>query len=290
MAQFAKMANEVRVEKLQPDLGVRISGLDLNSGDLDAHADFLREQFVNNAVMVLHAPGLDPNNQVRFARLFGKADADFVPHPNHPGKRDGDGLPKRGIIFISNKKQEDGENVGSLPDGELHFHSDGAHRASPYRATTLYSLELPSRGGETKFADLRAAYDALPDAMKEKLESLQVHNIYDTRATLRDQTDISDEKLSNAVHPIVRTHPDTGRKSLYLSRLMTRNVVGMEPGASESLLEELFAHIEKSEFIYAHPWTLGDLLIWDNRSVNHARNDFPANEIRHMRRVTVSEP
>jgi taurine dioxygenase len=198
-------------------------------------------------------------------------------------------LPKRGIIFISNKKMGD-ENVGSLPDGELHFHSDGAHRKSPYRATTLYSLELPSRGGETKFADLRAAYDALSDEMKHRLEGLEVHNIYDTRATLRDQTDITDEKLSNAIHPVVRTHPDTGRKSLYLSRLMTRNVIGMDKAASDALLEELFAHIEKDAFIYAHPWTLGDLLIWDNRSVNHARNDFPANETRHMRRVTVSEP
>ncbi|MDP4594806.1 MAG: TauD/TfdA family dioxygenase [Beijerinckiaceae bacterium] len=289
MAQLAGNSQAIRIEKLDADLGVRIHGLDLNSDDLETHADFLRQQFVANAVMVLHAPDLDPNNQVRFARLFGMADADIVPHPNHPGKRDGDGLPKRGIIFISNKKMGD-ENVGSLPDGELHFHSDGAHRKSPYRATTLYSLELPSRGGETKFADLRAAYDALSDEMKHRLEGLEVHNIYDTRATLRDQTDITDEKLSNAIHPVVRTHPDTGRKSLYLSRLMTRNVIGMDKAASDALLEELFAHIEKDAFIYAHPWTLGDLLIWDNRSVNHARNDFPANETRHMRRVTVSEP
>ena len=98
------------------------------------------------------------------------------------------------------------------------------------------------------------------------------------------------KQLSNAIHPIVRIHPDTGRKSLYLSRLMTRNIVGMNPGENETLLEKLFQHIERPEFIYAHPRKLGDLLIWDNRSVNHARNDFPANETRHMRRVTVSEP
>ena len=282
-------ADAIRIEKLQPSLGVRISGIDLNSEDVETHADLLRDQFVNNAVMVLSSPGLESNNHVRFARLFGKADADYVSPADHPGKPDGDGSPKRGIIFISNKRT-DGEITGSLPDGELHFHSDGAHRKSPYRATTLYSLELPSRGGETKFADLRAAYDALSDDMKKRLAGLQVHNIYDTRATLREQTDTSNDKLSNAIHPIVRTHPDTGRKSLYLSRLMTRNVVGMDPAQSEKLLEELFQHIERPEFIYAHPWKLGDLLIWDNRSVNHARNDFPANETRHMRRVTVSEP
>ena len=285
---MAQLAETIRIDKLQPNLGVRISGIDFNSGDLEAHADFLRKQFVDNAVMVLHTPDLEPETQIKFARLFGKADADFVPAPSEPGKRGSDGIAKRGIIFISNKKK-DGENVGSLPDGELHFHSDGAHRASPYRATTLYSLELPSRGGETKFADLRAAYDALPDAMKTKLEGLKVHNIYDTGAHLRDQTDITNEKHSNAIHQIVRTHPDTGRKSLYLSRLMTQYIVGMDRAESDALLEELFAHIERDEFIYAHPWDLGDLLIWDNRSVNHARNDFPANETRHMRRVTVSE-
>jgi taurine dioxygenase len=286
---MGETTSAIHIEKLQSKLGVRISGLDLNGDNLEAHADLLREQFVTNAVMVLSAPGLDPNNQVRFARLFGKADADYVSPADHPGKPEGDGLPKRGIIFISNKRK-DGEIIGSLPDGELHFHSDGAHRKSPYRATTLYSLELPSRGGETKFADLRAAYDALSDHMKSRIEGLEVHNIYDTRATLRDQTDVSNDKLSNAIHPLVRTHPDTGRKSLYLSRLMTRNVVGMDAVESENLLEELFQHIERPEFIYAHPWRLGDLLIWDNRSVNHARNDFPANETRHMRRVTVSEP
>ena len=129
-------AEAIRIEKLQPSLGVRVSGLDLNDADVETHADLLRDLFVNNAVMVLSSPGLESNNHVRFARLFGKADADYVSPADHPGHPDGDGLPKRGIIFISNKRTN-GEITGSLPDGELHFHSDGAHRKSPYRATTL---------------------------------------------------------------------------------------------------------------------------------------------------------
>ncbi|MGE3244858.1 MAG: TauD/TfdA dioxygenase family protein [Beijerinckiaceae bacterium] len=287
---MSAVAEDIRLEELKPGLGARVHGIDLNSDDVERHADFLRAAFVNHAALVFTAPDLEPNSQIRLARLFGKADADFVPHPNHPGKRDSDGLPKRGIIFISNKKAEDGENVGSLPDGELHFHSDGAHRKSPYRATTLYSLEIPSIGGETKIADLRAAYDDLTPDMKRKLEGLHVHNVYDTRATLREQTDETNDKLSNAIHPLVRVHPDTGRKSLYLSRLMTRNIVGMDRAESDALLSELFAHIEREKYIYAHPWKVGELLMWDNRSVNHARSDFPASEPRHMRRVTISEP
>ena len=101
--------------------------------------------------------------------------------------------------------------------------------------------------------------------------------------------DETDENLSNAVHPIVRTHPDTGRKSLYLSRLMSRYIIGMERKESDELLAYLFDHAERPEFVHAHRWTPGDLLIWDNRCVNHARNDFPSDEVRLMRRMTVSE-
>jgi taurine dioxygenase len=282
----------VRLEGLKPELGLgaRVHGIDLAADDIEAHAELLRDGFAHFACLVFAAPGLEPKDQVRLAGIFGKADADLVPKPSDPGKRGADGLPKRGITFISNKKDEAGDNVGSLPDGELQFHADGAHRQSPYRATALYSLEIPSTGGETKIADLRAAYDDLSPAMKERIESLQVHNVYDTRATRREQTDEADERLSNAIHPIVRTHPGTRRKSLYLSRLMTRNIVGMGRADSDALLEELFMHIEQDKYVYAHPWKVGELLIWDNRSVNHARNDFPVNETRHMRRVTVSEP
>jgi taurine dioxygenase len=276
--------------KLGLGLGARIHGINLVTGDIEPYADLLRDAFGRYSCLVFSAPGLKPDDQVRLAGLFGKADADLVPKPNDPGKRGADGLPKRGITFISNKKDKTGDNVGSLPDGELQFHADGAHRQSPYRATALYSLEIPSTGGETKIADLRAAYDDLSPAMKERIEGLQVHNVYDTRATRREQTDETDDRLSNAVHPIVRTHPGTGRKSLYLSRLMTRKIVGMDCAESDELLEQLFGHIEQDKYIYAHPWKVGELLIWDNLSVNHARNDFPANETRHMRRVTVSEP
>ena len=196
---------------------------------------------------------------------------------------------ERGIMLITNIR-ENGQPIGALPDGEMHFHSDGSHRDVPYRATTLYAVQIPSRGGETKFANLYEAYDALPEATKQRIEGLKAAYIYDVYATLRDQVKEDADNLSNAVHPLVKTHPETGRKSLYLSRLMTRNIVGMDRAESDRLLEELFEHAERPEFVYAHSWSVGDLLIWDNRCLNHARNDFPAEEIRLMRRVTVSEP
>jgi len=279
----------IEFEPLSSILGARVHGVDLSEPDSAARSLMLREAFAKYCVLCFPQQTITNDDQIRFARNFGRADADFMGKPTANEQPEYDGPAKRGVMYISNLR-ENGQQVGALPDGELHFHSDGAHRKSPYRATSLFSIEIPSVGGETKFANLQMAYDHLPEAMKQRLDGLMVNNVYDTRATLREQTDETDDKLSNARHALVRVHPESGRKALYLSRLMTRNIVGMDRAESDALLEELFAHIEKPEFIYAHSWKVADLLIWDNRAVNHARADFPASERRHLRRVTVSEP
>ena len=280
------MTQKISVEPLSPVLGARVHGIDLSKELRSSEADQLRDAFHRYCVLCVHSPGISPDDQIRFAALFGKVDA---------GERDpvrfaeGEKRPKKGVMFISNLR-ENGELVGALPDGELHFHSDGAHREEPYRATTLYSIKIPSRGGETKFANMYAAYEALSDEMKRKLDGRSARYVYDVRATLREQTNEMDDALSSAVHPIVRKHPVTGRPALYLNRLMTREIVGMDRKEGDALLNKLFDHCEEPRFVYAHKWAIGDLLVWDNRCLNHARNDFPASEERHLRRVTVSEP
>lgn len=279
----------VELEPLSPILGARVRGIDLRRECSEAEVIELRKSFARYHVLCFPDQEITNDDQIRFARIFGRADADFIGKPQNVDYPADDGPAKRGVMFISNIREE-GKQVGALPDGELHFHSDGAHRKSPYRATTLYGIKIPSRGGETKFANLELAYQRLPQELKQRIETLKVRNVYDTRATLRSQTNEDDDTLSNAVHPLVRVHPDTGYKSLFCSRLMTRNIVGMDLAESGALLAQLFEHIEKPEFVYAHKWTPGDLLIWDNRCLNHARNDFPAEETRHLRRVTISEP
>ena len=284
------IANEaIKVEPTGKALGASVTGIDLREPVDEARGEILRQALAKHMVLCFPGQKIDGDDQIRFARIFGRADADFVGKPSYHEKPAEDGPAKRGILYISNLK-EDGKYIGALPDGEMHFHSDGAHRASPYRATTLYSIKIPSRGGDTLFANLADAYDTLPARLRAKVENLQVHFVYDTRLLLRAETDVNDEKVSKAVHPIVRVHPDTGRKSLYLSRLMSHGLIGMNKAESEALLEELFVHIEQPQFVHAHKWALDDLLIWDNRSVNHARSDFPPEEERHLRRVTVSEP
>lgn len=278
------MTLTIDIEPLSPVLGAAVRGIDLSQPIDAGTADRLRETFARYGVLCFPGQRISAHDQARFAALFGPVDAGFR---DRSGKG-GEDVRNRGVMLVSNIRKN-GVPVGSLPDGDMQFHSDGAHRARPYRATTLYAIKIPSRGGETLFANLTAAYDALGDGMKAKLERAEVRNIYDYDATHRNDAKEEDNANSVATHALVKTHPDTGRKALYLNRLMTRYIVGMDRAESDALLADLFDHIEKPEFIYAHSWTPGDLLIWDNRCLNHARNDFPAEETRLLRRYTISE-
>ncbi len=281
------VAQHVTVEPLNPVLGAHVRNIDVSAEIGPETARVLRQALYRYSVLCIHAPGLSTDDQIRLAAVFGKADG-----WESGGQRqfeDGMKRPRPGVMFVSNLK-EDGRQIGSHPDGEMHFHSDGAHRDSPYIATTLYALKLPSRGGETRFASMHAAYDDLPEAIKDRIDDLSAQFVYDVRAMFREQTDETDPSLSRAVHPLVAWHPESGRPALYLSRLMTRNIIGLPRAESDALLDQLITHCEQRRYIYEHQWQVGDLLIWDNRSVNHARNDFPADEQRHLRRITVSQP
>ena len=308
------MATTIEIEPLSSVVGAEVRGIDLKQPIDDAAAEILRDAFARYSILCVPGQKLSATAHARFASVFGPPDTAYRVQSGYGGAA----VKARGVMLVSNIRK-DGVPIGSLPDGEMHFHSDGAHRASPYRATTLYSLELPSRGGETKFADLRAAYDALSDDMKQRLEipsrggdtlfanlaaaydaldedmkarlhGLQVRNLYGYDDTFREETtDENAPNSSSATHELVRLHPVTGRRSLYLSRLMTRYVIGMDRDKSDALLHTLFDHAEKPEFVYAHKWAVNDLVIWDNCSLNHARTDFPAEERRLLRRYTITE-
>jgi len=279
------IATDLRIEPLSPVIGARIRGIDWREAQDGATVDSVRAAFAAHMVLCFPDQKIGARDQVRFAELFGRADSSF----RTPTKGDLVAGRKRGVMLVSNIRK-DGKPIGSLPDGEMQFHSDGSHRAHPYLGTTLFAVKVPSRGGETLFANLAAAFEALPADVRKRIDGLRARHIYDYDAQERLLTDEDDPHLPSAIHPLVRTHPVTGRKSLYLSRLMTRNIVDMDRAESDALLSELFDHAERPEFVHAHRWTPGDLLIWDNRCVNHARNDFPPEEDRLLRRYTVSDP
>ena len=132
-------------------------------------------------------------------------------------------------------------------------------------------------------------YDALPDDLKRRLNGRQAMNVYEFGTTIKTKARYDREKVPHHAHPVFRKHPETGRTVLYVGELMTEEIVGMPADESEEILARLYATQKRPEFIYAHQWRVGDLVIWDNRCLVHARTDFSRDERRHLRRVTVSD-
>ncbi len=188
-------------------------------------------------------------------------------------------------MLISNIR-ENGEPIGALPDGEMMFHHDMIHAEVPSKATLLYSVEIPSAGGNTLFASGYAAYDTLEPAIRRKLEGRKAMHHYNYGSTQKGDSR-GTEAFAECTHPVFRTHEDTGRKAVYVNRLMTMGIVDMPQAESEPLLNAVFDHAEKREFVYEHVWRVSDLLLWDNRCSSHARTDFPSTERRLMLRTTV---
>jgi len=262
---------------LSAALGAEIIGVDL-SEEIDDHTFAqIRDAWHRNLVILLRGQELSEEDQVRFAEKFGPPAVihtkQFV--RNHPA-----------VMLISNIR-EDGKPIGALPDGEMHFHTDQCHQERPAMASMLYALEVPSTGGNTLFANGYMAYETLPDGIKRRIEGRKALNAYDyDTAAMKRGTRLA-EGVPSYVHPVVRTHPATGRKALYVNRLMTVRIEGLPAQESDELLATLFDHQERREFIYEHVWRAGDLLMWDNRCTLHARTDFSPNERRLMRRVTI---
>jgi len=272
----------LRFAPLTKHIGCEVKGIDLRQPvPADAAAAMYRA-WLDHAVLVFRDQDLTQEDLIRVTAIFGE----FAPlgRPAHT-------LPKGfakilpNIMLISNIR-ENGETIGALPDGEMMFHHDTIHRDDPHKATLLYSVEVPTYGGDTLFASGTAAYEALDPAMKDKLAGLRAVNYYVYNSVTRnDKQGVN--ATSQAVHPVVRTHDETGRKALYVNRLMSVRIEGMAEADSDALLDFLFDHSEKPEFVYTHVWRKGDLIVWDNRCSSHARTDFPSDQRRLLLRTTV---
>jgi taurine dioxygenase len=264
------------VRRLSSALGAEILGVDLR----DPISDALKQRFLDtwqeHLVILLRNQTLDEDAQVRFAETFG------APAKTTSGRAFS--LKHPSVMLISNIR-EDGKPIGALPDGEMHFHSDQCHQEIPAKATLLYAIEVPSRGGDTLFSNCYRAYETLPEDLKPRIAGRRALNAYTSDTTLR--TASYDDAKSSCWHPVVRTHPATGRKALYVNRLMTREIEGLPRDESDAILQRLFDHQEQPKFVYQHVWRPGDLLMWDNRCTLHARTDFSSGERRLLRRVTI---
>jgi taurine dioxygenase len=268
------------VRRASPVVGARILGVDVSRSLADAVFNDILDIWYQFSVIVFPGQTLDEDQMTAFAEGFGPLSKSATPRAHHNHKNPA-------IMLISNVRR-DGKLIGAHPDGEMHFHTDQCHQEKPCSATMLYGIEIPSHGGDTCFASGYYAYETLPDDLRRKIEGRRAMNVYDyNHADTRGGTFEVREGVPHASHPIVRTHPVTGRKALYVNRLMTGFIEEMPRDESDEILAQLFMHQERPEYVYAHKWTPGDLVIWDNRCLLHARTDFDASERRILRRVTI---
>ena len=273
----------VTVTPLTPAVGAEIGNIDLRGTPDEATVAAIVRAWLDHGVIVVRGQDLSEHDQVRVARWFGELIARPRPKDIRAESQRETADPYDGYTMLVSNIRENGKPIGSLPDGEMHFHSDMCYVEMPSRATLLYGIEVPRAGGDTMFASTAAAYDALDADTRKLLAGRNALQGFLHGTTLR--ADNAPHKSYS--HPIVRVIPETGRKALFMSRLMTFSVEGLAPGESDALLQRLFDHIERPEFRYVHKWRPGDLVVWDNRSTVHARTDFDPAERRLLRRFAT---
>ena len=273
----------ISVVPLSGALGAEIKGVDLRAPQDAVAVAAIRDAFDRNVVVVFGDQQLSEDDQLRVAGYFGKVAVRRRPASG----RDPGGQWDTPFMLVTNIV-EDGKPIGVFGDGEMWFHHDTSYYPEPHRATFLYAMKLPSCGGNTCFSNMYKAYENIPPALCARLEGRKVLQVHDYKR--RERLDLDKIDLNTVRHhaqPIFITHPATGRKALYVSRLMSARIEGFARDESEAMLAELFEISEDPAIVYEHAWRLGDLVIWDNWASIHARKDFPREEPRLMRRLTI---
>lgn len=273
----------LKIRKLSAHIGAEILDLDLNEDQSAETIAAVNQAWFDNIILLFRGQNLSPERQVHVTKWFGELGELARPKEFFP--KGYESLPD-GVMLISNIR-ENGEPIGALPDGEMMFHHDMMHADVPHKATMLNAVEIPSQGGNTLFASGYAAYDALPEDIRAPLEGRKAFHHYNY-GSVKKGDGKGTPAFSESSHPVFRTHDDTGKKAIYVNRLMTEGVVDMDQAEADRLLSAVFDHSESPEFVYEHVWQVGDLLLWDNRCSMHARTDFPETERRLLLRTTVT--
>ncbi len=267
----------ISITPLSEACGAEIGGVDLTRPFDAATAAAIRDAWLDHLVVVFRGRALSQHDQERFCRAFGEFEA------VKSGRAMDDDNPH--VMYVSNVRDEGLRTT--LEDGEMWFHSDQCYFEQPVCATVLHAVEVPSRGGNTRFANCYAAYAALPGEIKRRLDGRAALNAYDYGDQMQVKDGPRPADAPRFVHPVIRTHPETGHKAIYVNRLMTEHIVDMDRDASDEILAMLYGHVEQPRFVHEHAWRPGDLVMWDNRCTLHARTDFDPAERRKLRRMTI---
>ena len=265
-------------------LGASVSGVDLTDLHDVAFAHVVRA-WHDHSVLLFRDQTLSAQELIVFSRRFG--DLDWAPI-QETGRRFVEGLPE---IYVVSNVEVNGEPIGSLGSGEAVWHTDMSYLDVPPKASMLYCLETPPTGGNTSFCTMYGICEALPTRLKDRVAGLKIKHdaTYNSGGYVRRGVTATDDPRTSpgAVHPLVCTHPVSGRRMLYLGRRRNAYVVGLELADSEALLDELWKYVPRPDFIWEHVWQAGDLVMWDNRCTMHRRDAFDPRSRRIMHRTQV---
>jgi taurine dioxygenase len=273
--------SQIEIIPLCDAIGAEIRNVDLREPLTKEAARIIEQAWYDHVIILFRDQDLTLDQQKAFAANFGELAI---------RAREGATVEERAlgenVMLISNIR-ENGRQIGKLPDGEMMFHSDTPYFENPQKATILYAIEVPTEGGETLFSNSYKVAESLPEDVKHRLAGRKALQIYDYNTDDVPTGNFDRSQHPNFAHPVFRKHPETGRTSLFVSELMTDEIIGLPEDESRKMLKLLFDHQRNDAFVYAHAWRPGDLLMWDNRCSVHARNDFPSHQRRLLRRLTL---
>jgi taurine dioxygenase len=279
------MQTMLETRPLHPSLACEVLGLRLWERQDAATVEGLRELYARYGVLVFRRQALGEPELAAFCALLGELELTVRNDWASPA------VPE--VTVLSNLKDGLGRNIGGLGDGELQWHSDQSYMLTPATGAALYALELPPAGGETFWVDLRAAYAGLPQRLKSAVTGKR--GIFDYAKRLAGYGRDSDSTISDearrqtppVTHALVRRHPESGDPSLYLDSTTTIGIDYMDTASGMALLDEVYAAATRDEFVYAHQWQVGDLVLWDNGFTMHRRTPFDPGDRRLMKRMTM---
>jgi taurine dioxygenase len=268
------------ITPLTAHTGAEVVGLDFSEPIDEAARVALNHAFVAHHVLVMRDQHFSPDAFKTAVQLFGELQPHDKKEHHVPGHLD--------VSYVSNDEFVNGRRI--IP-GET-FHTDHSNHPRPPKATTLFAVELPSRGGDTQYVNMHEAFDDLPDDTKRRIEGRKAVHAYLSKYSPRPLGYLSEESRRNlpppGLHPLVRTHPENGRKALFLNPVRMESIVGMDDDDALKLIEELMRHATQKKYEYRHQWRHGDWVLWDNRSVMHQANpDYDMSERRYLYRLML---
>lgn len=284
-AVLKSSVQQIEIVPFDAPLGAEVLGLDLAAPLSNGDFARLHRAHLAHHVLVIRDQRITPQQQIDFSRRFGPLQIHVLHQFQLAGHPE--------IMIVSNIK-ENGKPIG-LGDAGVFWHSDLSYVERPSLGSMLHVQELPEVGGDTLFANMHMAWDTLPVSLQREVQALRAEHSYLTKYTELQQrspwrpnlTAEQVAKVKPVIHPVVRTHPETGRKALFVSEHFTTRIVGLPEDESRGLLQQLFAHSVKPEHIYRHIWKSHDLVFWDNRSLMHLATGCPDNQRRKLFRTTI---